>query len=65
MNKRFLALLAALILCLGLVACGSDEKNEAEKSATKEWSTRKTGQRVWRSAAIVQRLVRRSGSSLR
>lgn len=35
MNKRFLALLAALILCLGLVACGSDEKNEAEKS-TKE-----------------------------
>ena len=25
--KRFLALLAALILCLGLVACGSGEKD--------------------------------------
>lgn len=51
MNKRFLALLAALILCLGLVACGSDEKNEAEKStketevtARKQWDfTDKTG----------------------
>ena len=51
MNKRFLALLAALILCLGLVACGSGEKNEAEKStketevtARKQWDfTDKTG----------------------
>ena len=51
MNKRFLALLAALILCLGLVACGSGEKKEAEKStketevtARKQWDfTDKTG----------------------
>lgn len=51
MNKRFLALLAALILCLGLVACGSSEKKEAEKStketemgARKQWDfTDKTG----------------------
>ena len=51
MNKRFLALLVALILCLGLVACGSGEKKEAEKStketevtARKQWDfTDKTG----------------------
>ena len=51
MNKRFLALLAALILCLGLMACGSSEKKEAEKStketemaARKQWDfTDKTG----------------------
>ena len=47
MIKRFLALLAALILCLGLVACGSGEKNEAEETevtARKQWDfTDKTG----------------------
>ena len=44
MNKRFLALLAALILCLGLMACGSGEKKEAEKS-TKE--TEMTARKQW------------------
>ena len=42
MNKRFLALLAALILCLGLMACGSGEKKEAEKSTTETELTART-----------------------